>query len=627
MKHIKESLSDIQGITPYLKGEEPINEGLKDVLKKVKDKFKEVFTYLKGVVARFGTYFLGTNEKGEVVNAISPLTSGAAYASGEINKKTTLVVMDKEGAKITGCKTKPEDAKKLYGPGNSIKYWERMVTESEDTVEQEAFATILEYFENYNKEHNIVNEVVLHTEDPEAEDNIIVDDDELKQEIKICLNDHNQARLMIWGAPGIGKTAILMNVLEEMKETYPDYRLIVKTLSNETPDNFTLPKYVDVEGQEFATDVPKTWLPVYKPTGNPMEDKKLSEKCGNGLLFIDELSRATPQVLNVVLPLVNEGIFNGYKLGDGWCIICASNRGQDETSGQSKIGNALANRFAQVYYEPTVKTWRKWADKQGFISPLLLQWLSMPESEDFAGGKFYYMDPNEDPSALADTTIMCTPRSWTNAMKRLATFHHTGSLEGFNIIDIPERIIRRQLNMFVPKQAVGGFMAFLEVIRGIGDFDRAVYSIWQQGGKGFKLNKKDLNKIALPIAQLIICAHSKDLPTKKEWDNLVNWLIDQKSDQLASYVLDLFTSVFLGGKGLHEKLYGQAFYMQVRIKQAKGDMSKLGSFVSTFSTWCSNWGIRLEDIPDWADGLNRLVDAYGASFESAIVDAHKSALG
>ena len=627
MKHIKESLSDIQGITPYLKGEEPINEGLRDVLKKVKDKFKEVFTYLKGVVARFGTYFLGTNEKGEIVNAISPLTSGAAYANGEIDKKTTLVVMDKEGAKITGCKTKPEDAKKLYGPGNSIKYWDRMVTESEDTVEQEAFATILEYFENYNKEHNIVNEVKLHTEDPEAEDNIIVDDDELKQEIKICLNDHNQARLMIWGAPGIGKTAILMNVLDEMKETYPDYRLIVKTLSNETPDNFTLPKYVDVEGQEFATDVPKTWLPVYKPTGNPMEDKKLSEKCGNGLLFIDELSRATPQVLNVVLPLVNEGIFNGYKLGDGWCIICASNRAQDETSGQSKIGNALANRFAQVYYEPTVKTWRKWADKQKFISPLLLQWLEMPESEEFSGGKFYYMDPNEDVSALADTTIMCTPRSWTNAMRRLATFHHTGSLEGFNINDIPERIIRRQLNMFVPKQAVGGFMAFLEVIRGIGDFDRAVYSIWQQGGKGFKLNKKDLNKIALPIAQLIICAHSKELPTKKEWDNLVNWLIDQKSDQLASYVLDLFTSVFLGNKGLHERLYGQAFYMQVRIKQAKGDMSKLGSFVSTFSTWCSNWGIRLEDIPDWADGLNRLVDVYGASFESAIVDAHKSALG
>jgi hypothetical protein len=250
----------------------------------------------------------------------------------------------------------------------------------------------------------------------------------------------------------------------------------------------------------------------------------------------------------------------------------------------------------------------------------------MPENEDFAGGKFYYLDPNEDVSALADTTIMCTPRSWTNAMRRLATFHHTGTLEGFNINDIPERIIRRQLNMFVPKQAVGVFMSFLSIVKGIGDFDRAVYSIWQEGGKGFKLNKKDLNKIALPLAQLIICAHSKELPTKKEWDNLVNWLITQKSDQLASYVLNIYNNVFLTSKGLHEKLVGQAYYMQVRIKQANGDMSKLGTFVSTFAEWCNNWGIKLENIPDWADGLNRLVDVYGESFESAIVDAHQSAL-
>ena len=56
--------------------------------------------------------------------------------------------------------------------------------------------------------------------------------------------------------------------------------------------------------------------------------------------FIDELSRATPQVLNVILPLINEGILNGYKLGSGWTIVCASNRREDD-EGQESIGNAL----------------------------------------------------------------------------------------------------------------------------------------------------------------------------------------------------------------------------------------------------------------------------------------------
>jgi hypothetical protein len=574
MKNITESLNEIQDITPYLRGEEKIDEGLKDIFNAVKSKFQQVFLYLKNVVAKFGTYFIPTDDSGKLMNAISPLTPGAAYVDGSINKKSTFVKMDKAGAKITNCKTKFDDAKKLYGSGNSIAYWMQTLNESAevDNTESEAFATILEYFEKFNS-LNSVNEVKIHTEDPEVDmDNIVVDDDDLKEEIKISLMDHNQARLMIWGAPGIGKTAILMNVLDEMKRDFPDYRLITKTLSNETPDNFTLPKYVEINGADYATDVPKTWLPVYKPTGNPAEDKKLSDACGNGLLFIDELSRATPQVLNVVLPLVNEGIFNGYKLGDGWTIICASNRPEDEQSGQSTIGNALANRFGQLHYEPTCKTWRKWADKQGFMSPLLLQWLSMPEGEEMSGGKFYYMDPNEDSSRMSDTTLMCTPRSWTNAMRRLATYHHTGKLEGFNIFDIPEAKIKRTLNMFVPKQAVSNFMAFLKVISAIGNFDQAVHDVWQNGGKGFKINKKDLNKVTLPLAQLIVCAHAKQLPTKKEWENLVNWLVSQKSDQLASYVLDIFQNVFMPEDKLNPHLRGQAFYMQVRIKQAKGDL-------------------------------------------------------
>jgi hypothetical protein len=614
MKNIKDCFEGMQDITPYLKGETQIDEGLRDILNTVKAKFQQAWSYLKGIVTKIGTYFLPTNDKGEIMPAISPLTAGQAYVDGAINKNSTFVKLDNKGAKITGCKTKYDDALELKGSDNSFAYWDACLNECND-----------DEYEVLTESALTVNEVKLHTEDPEAKYNIIVDDDELKMEIKMCLEDRNQARMLIWGAPGIGKTAILMNVLEEMKKDFPDYRLIVKTLSNETPDNFTLPKYVEIDGQDFATDVPKTWLPVYKPTGNPAEDKKLSDACGNGLLFVDELSRATPQVLNVVLPLVNEGIFNGYKLGDGWTIICASNRSEDEASGQSTIGNALANRFVQFHYEPTVHTWRKWADKQGFISPLLLQWLSMPESEEMSGGKFYYMDPNDDSGRLADTTLMCTPRSWTNAMKRLARYHHTGTIEGFKIFDIPDRIIRRALNGAIPAQAVDAFMAFLAVIEKIGNFDQAVYDVWNNGGKSTKIDKKHLSKVALPLAQLIVCAKADSLPTQKEWENLADWLVAQKSDQLASYVLDIFQNVFLAD--VPPTLRAQVFTIQERIRRANGDASKLNSFVTSFKPFCAKWGIKFENIPDYVGGLSKLIKAYGASFESAVIDAHKSALG
>ena len=612
MKNIKEYFESMQDITPYLNGER-LDEGIRDLLNIVKAKFKQAWSYLKGVVAKFGSYFIPTDNDGNLLPVISPLTAGQAYVDGAINKKSTFVKMDKVGASITGCKTNYNDALKLKGSGNSFSYWNACLNECNDNT-----------YELLTESALTVNEVKLHTDDPEAKYNVIVDDDELKMEIKMCLEDKNQARMLIWGAPGIGKSAILMNVLEEMKSDFPDYQLIVKTLSNETPDNFTLPKYIEVDGQDFATDVPKTWLPVYKPTGNPAEDRKLSEKCGNGLLFIDELSRATPQVLNVILPLVNEGMFNGYKLGDGWTIVCASNRTDDEASGQSAIGNALANRFIQFHYEPTVHTWRKWADKQGFISPLLLQWLSMPESEEMSGGKFYYMDPNEDSGRLSDTTLMCTPRAWTNAMKRLARYHHTGSLEGFKIFDIPKNIIQRALNGAIPAQAVDAFMGFLAVIEKIGNFDNAVYEVWQNGGKGLKIDKKHLSKVALPLAQLVVCAHSDKLPTQKEWENLVDWLVAQKSDQLASYVLDIYLNVFMGMVG--ERSRNQIFTIQKRI-QKSGNGADLAVFKAAFDDFCKKWGIDFMDIPDYYDGLTRLIKAYGASFKSATIDAHTDALG
>lgn len=607
MKNIKECFTNTMSIHE----QSQINEGLKDILKVVKSKFKSVFEYLKGVVAKFGVYFLPVDAEGNTMNAISPLTAGQAYKDGYINTSNTCVVLDKIGSKIVGLKTKYDNAKELYGTGNSIAYWRRGLKECED----------LKYINSNNEK---INEVKLQNEDPQAKYNIIVDNNMLKARIKMALKNKKLARLMVWGAPGIGKTAVLMNVLEEMKADFPDYQLIVKTLSNETPDNFTLPTYVETEGGKKADDVPKTWLPVYKPSGDSKKDEMLDEACGRGLLFIDELSRATPQVLNVILPLINEGIFNGYKLGSGWTIVCASNRAEDEMSGQSDIGNALANRFAQVYYEPTVKTWREWADKQNFISPLLLQWLSMPESENMSGGKFYYMDPNEDMDSAAATKLMCTPRSWTNAMRELACYSETGTLEGFTIFDIPREILAMTLNQYVPSDAIDSFLAFLEVIKGIGNFDAAVHDVWNNGGKNFKINKKDLNKITLPVAQLVCASHADKLPTEKEFENLAKWLVSQNSDQLTSYVLDVFKNIFLSS--VDEQLRDGFFTIGNKLKKNPKD-NMLSVYRNVYAPVTSAWKIEFEEIPDYMVGLRLISAKYKDAFKSAIVDGHKDALG
>lgn len=604
MKPIKEKFSNMRSIAEVAEYES-VNEGLKDILQMVKDKFKQAWQYLKGVVAKFGTYFLPVDADGNVLPAISPLTMGSAYKDGYINKNSTCVVLDKEGQRITGCRTDYKDCIKLYGHGNSISWWEEILESCE------------------GKQANI-NEVKMHTEDPEAMYNIVADDKMLATQIKMVIKNKNLARLLIFGAPGIGKTAILMSVVDELRKDFPNYKLICKTLSQETPDNFVLPKYTIEDGQEKATDVPKTWLPVYKPTGDPSKDAELDAACGDGLLFIDELSRATPQVLNVVLPLINEGMFNGYKLGSGWSIICASNRAEDEMSGQAEIGNALSNRFAVVYYEPTCKSWRNWADKQKFISPLITQWLSMPESENMSGGKFFYMDPNEDMDDGRVTKLMCTPRAWTNAMRELALYSHTGSLEGFTIFDIPENIITFTLNKYVPASAISALMAFLHVIRSIGNFDDAVYDVWQNGGGRFKIDKKDLSKVALPLAQLICSAHAEDLPTAEEFKNLSKWLVSLNSDQMASYVLDVYKNVFCAS--VDEDLRDGCFVLAKKLNTLPKDDPKYKLYANTYAPFMKKWGLTVDTVPDWSIGLNDLGKKYAGSFSAAKIEG-RDALG
>lgn len=640
MKNIQECFTGVRSISDVMYESMSVNEGLKDWFKVVKNKFKAAFEYLKGIVAKLGVYFLPVDKNGDVMPAISPLTAGQAYKDGYIKKNSTFVHLDKQGGKIVGLSNKIEDALKLHGKVDPIKYWTQLCNESDENPE---FATIVEnYMEKFVKENpDMINEVKLHNDDPEAKYNIIVDNNELKTEIKMHIRSRELAPLLIWGAPGIGKSAVLLNVLNEMKNDFPNYSLIVKTLSNETPDNFTLPTYVETEGGKKADDVPKTWLPVFKPTGDAAKDKVLDEACGNGLLFIDELSRATSQVLNVILPLVNERLFNGYKVGSGWAIVCASNRANDETDGQSSIGNALANRFLQLYYEPTVHTWREWADKQNFISPLLLQWLSLPESENMSGGKYFYMDPNEDIDDGDETKVMCTPRSWTNAMRSLAVYQatlegkedgSTADLSGFNICNIPTRVIQRQLNKAIPAQAIDSFISFLDVISKIGDFDSAVYEVWNNEGKKFKINKKDLNKITLPVAQLICTAHNKSLPTTEEFTSMAKWLVAQDSDQLASYVLDVFKNTFVKvgqAKSISSNNANGFFIAKERIKRmnAAGKKNEAKLIENIYKPILDFWGIDVTEIPDYLPGQQIIAKKYGESFKSAVVGDWADALG
>ena len=78
-----------------------------------------------------------------------------------------------------------------------------------------------------------------------------------------------------------------------------------------------------------------------------------------------------------------------------------------------------------------------------------------------------------------------------------------------------------------------------------------------------------------------------------------------------------------------EKARTQFFVTGRRIKNAKSaeELNELKTLKIAFENTCKRWDIKFDEIPDYYDGLVKLINKYGASFKSAIIDKHEGVLG
>lgn len=149
--------------------------------------------------------------------------------------------------------------------------------------------------------------------------------------------------LMVWGAPGLGKSMIIRKIAEEYGIGFIDVRLAQR-------------EPVDVRG-----------LPV------PDSKKKCVEwlvsgewpREGRGILLFDELTAAdrTLQVAAYEL-ILDRRLGDLYKVPDGWYICAAGNRTED-FAVSTTMSSALANRFMHVELGEDADSWTQWAVANG----------------------------------------------------------------------------------------------------------------------------------------------------------------------------------------------------------------------------------------------------------------------
>lgn len=172
---------------------------------------------------------------------------------------------------------------------------------------------------------------------------------------------HNQ-NIMLSGKHGIGKSEIITEFYT--KKGFKVVPLFVGQMSD-PGDIIGLPNKNETTGQtEFM-------LPYWFPTDNtPI------------VLFLDELNRARPEILQVVMDLVLNKKIAGKKLPEGSVIVSAINEGGEYTL--TDLDPALISRFNIYTFEPTTSEWCIWGRQNG-LNNYVLDFISVePKYLDFS---------------------------------------------------------------------------------------------------------------------------------------------------------------------------------------------------------------------------------------------------
>lgn len=167
---------------------------------------------------------------------------------------------------------------------------------------------------------------------------------ECKEMIRAVFGSEAPMTVMLWGAPGIGKTSLVGQVAAEMGV---GFKSVIAHLYQP----------VDVLGLPYVVDGRCDYAP---PTVFP----DVQRDGPRGIFFLDELPNCVPAMQSAWGIVVLERSTKHYRFPPGWVIVCAGNRETDR-AGASRLVSALENRLIHVAVEPSVDEFLTYAVQRG----------------------------------------------------------------------------------------------------------------------------------------------------------------------------------------------------------------------------------------------------------------------
>ncbi|WP_161490774.1 ATP-binding protein [Methanonatronarchaeum thermophilum] len=211
--------------------------------------------------------------------------------------------------------------------------------------------------------------------------------DTLRKLVSYSLDgDGNAPPVFLWGGPGIGKSAIIQQIVSELGMDVEENFIDLRLTQLDPVDLRGLPK---LDSDEFVR-----WsIPHFLP------------RDGKGVLFLDELNLAPGAVQNAAYQLILDRQLGEYKMPSRWVIISAGNRPEDR-AGVNPMKSPLSNRFIHWEVETNIEDWKDWAYKND-VDERVIGFLN------FKPEMLYQFQPEQSEHAFP------TPRTWERVSQLL----------------------------------------------------------------------------------------------------------------------------------------------------------------------------------------------------------------
>ena len=231
---------------------------------------------------------------------------------------------------------------------------------------------------------------------------------------EVLLNVASIRPVFIWGAPGIGKSALVEEFATEV-----GLECVSLLGSQLAPE--------DIIGIPQIRDDTSTFFPP-----------KMIARREPYLLFLDELNACTQEVQKAFYSLIYERRVGEYHLPEGSIVVGAGNRSQDSAIVKT-MSSALINRMFHVQLKPDTGVWLTWAYEHN-VHPWVTGYITQRPDHLFS-------EPpkTEEPYS--------TPRSWHML---------SDILREYNVLQntLPEEKLRMIATGCVSNQHAGMFIAY-----------------------------------------------------------------------------------------------------------------------------------------------------------------------